>query len=449
MVTKLVFAFALLCSMSALGQSTVNGGGSPLNGGNSGGAGGSITLENVYTSPGAHTFAHDLNSIFYQVNCVTRTDSAYATATYTTFPVDLNDATVTVPSAGDYICSFSAVNGLGPITGDFSIAAAPPTLLYEPTMSGTQSPTFTITQTAGGGYAGAATYTSSGLASGMTGAFSPSTITGSGTNVFTLSFPYTQTPASTTFTVQGSDGTHTHTATPTITVGNINQGLVECWAGTDGSGATFADDCGTSNIQTLQTGTLTWGTNAGLPGSTATFSPFAFTSGANDTATNFDGTTPFSVSAWIWPTGTVTGSPAIVSTLNPAANFQGWELQLSPTGSSWWVSALIVNTYPVNAIQVVSSSSLTNNALHYVVMTYDGSRTAAGMKIYIDGVASPSYTVDADSLTATAASGINPSIGARTNGSVPFGGGVIAYTRIWNRALSSTDVANYFAAGAR
>lgn len=413
----------------------------PCTGTGGGGGGASITLENVYAAPGAFTFNHALNSVFYQIHCITRTGgSTYAPASWTDFPVDANNASVSVPSAGDYICSFTAA---GAIPMDFTVASVPTTLTYWPTMSGTQQPTFTINQSALGGYTGTATYTTSGLASGMTGAYSPTTITGTGSSTLTLSFPSNQAAATTSFTVQGSDGTHTHTTGPSITVGNINSGLVECWAMNDGSGSAFADSCGTSNTETLVTGTLTWASNAGLPGTTATFSSTAYAVGANQTATNFDGTTPFSVSVWAKIPNT-TSTHTFISSLDPATSFRGWELSAN-TGTGA-VEILLVNTVGTNAVQL-QGPTLTAGTLYNLILTYDGTKTAAGTKLYINGTVQSTSTL-ANNMTGTMANTKAVALGARVDGSNSING-LLGYVRIWNRVLSSTDVSNYFAAGAR
>lgn len=408
------------------------------------GAGATATLENVYTAPGSFTFAHNLNSLFYQAHCWTRSGgSSYAPATWSDNPIDVNDANVTVPSAGDYICSFNAAAA---IAAGFTVAVSPSTLLYEPTMSGTQNPTFTVNQSASGGYTGTATYSTSSLASGMTGAFSPTTITGTGSNTLTLSFPATQTPASTTFNIAGNDGTNTHTVSPTITVGNINEGMIECWAGTDGSGNSFADSCGTGNTQTLQAGSLAWGTNAGFPGSTATFSGGAYLAGTNQTATNFSGAMPFSVSAWLNLAGA--SGTTVISTLDTTNNFVGWELalQVSP---DYHEHAFLINSYPTNALEVGTSNCALGVGNHFVVMTYSAAtKTSSDVVFYLDGAVCTNATPVENSLSGSIVNTKNATLGARTDGSSNFSG-ILAYTRIYNRVLSSTDVTNYFNAGAR
>lgn len=413
-------------------------------GGGGGGGGSSITIENIYASPGSFTFAHHLNSVFNQVHCITRTGvSTYGPATWTDYPVDASDTAVIVPAAGDYICSFNSSGTLAPPTGDFSVAVSPSSKTYEPTMSGTQSPTFAVTQTATGGYSGTATYTASGLASGMSGVYSPTSITGSGSSSLTVSFPSTQAPATTSFTVQGSDGTHTHTASPTLTVGNMNIGLADCWPMTDGTGVAFADSCNTSNTLTLVAGGFTWQANYTLPGSTALLTTGYF-SGANQTATNFTGATAFSVSTWIGNSTWTGGSRAVMSTLDPSSSFAGWELEVDAAGAP---HAFLINTYPSNAIETAGNTGM-STGLHYVVETYDGSKTAAGVKFYVDAVLQTNVTPIADTLTGSIANTKPVTVGGRTNGTDLLAG-VEAFTRLYSRALTQTDVTNYFTAGPR
>lgn len=410
------------------------------NGGGSGGGGSSITLENTYNAPGSFTFAHNLASLFPQVTCYTRTGGSYGPATYSVTPIDVNDTSITVPSAGDYICAFSSVTA--PVPG-FSIAVAPTTQLYEPTMTGTQSPTYAVSQTASGSYSGTVTYSTSGLASGMTGVYSPTTITGAGSNTLTVNFPAAQAAATTSFNVNGTDGTTSHSANPSITVGNINQGLLDCWPMTDGSGTTFADGCATSNTATLAAGSLTWQANFSLPGLTALMSPTAYLTGANQTTTNITGATAFSVTSWVGSTSWGGGSRAVISSLDTANNFVGWELEIDAAGAP---HAFLINTYPSNAIETACNTGMSAGE-HYVAWTYDGSKTATGNKFYIDGVLCTN-TVTLNVLTGSIVNTKNVAIGARTNGTDALDA-VESSTRLYNRVLSQTDINNYLAAGAR
>jgi hypothetical protein len=130
--------------------------------------------------------------------------------------------------------------------------------------------------------------------------------------------------------------------------------------------------------------------------------------------------------------------------MNPSASYQGFELAYDYSQGFFFY---LNNVYPTNSLLVFQNYS-TPDGLHYVVLTYDGSETAAGALLYVDGVAQALTAPLENSLSGSTASGINPVLGARVGATNEFNG-VIAYTRIYNRVLSSTDVSTYFAAGAQ
>jgi xyloglucan-specific exo-beta-1,4-glucanase len=116
---------------------------------------------------------------------------------------------------------YLSTNGLGIVYGepsgsttpDFTVAAAPNSLVVNRGASGTS--TITITRTAG--FAGSVAFTASGLPTGVTAAFNPTSTTGAST-MLTLSASATATAGSSTVTVTGASGTLTHTATIALTV---------------------------------------------------------------------------------------------------------------------------------------------------------------------------------------------------------------------------------------
>lgn len=413
------------------------------------GGGASVTLEQILPGPGAYTFNHNLNSLNYILTAFARQGSGYGAVTVASIPIDANNASVIIPAAGDYICCFAATPAIIP---DFFIITTPTTAInFQPTMSGTQQILITVNQSAIGGYSSTVTYSiTAGLPTGVTGVFAPTTITGTGTSTLTLSFPSTQASSTFTLTIQGTDGVKTHSVnTSSITIGNINQGLIEGWQMNDGSGSAFADSAGTSNTETIVTGSLTWGTNTGFPGSSASFS--GYTHGANHTATNFDGTAAFSVAAWV-NLPAAAGEVALVSTLNPSNNFQGWELNASPSPTNFFPEFFLINTYPTNCIQVKGNNSFApSSGIHHMVVTYSAAtKTASDVVFYLDGVQLTNQTPVQNNLTLSTANAINANFMARQDGTDPgASGSIMAAVRIWNRVLSSTDVTNYFNAGVK
>lgn len=402
-----------------------------------GGGNNSITLENTYSAGGAFNFAHNLNSLYNQVACVTRSGGGFAPATFTYFPVSVNAETITVPSAGDYICTFSVGGILPP---DFSVAVSPTSLNYSIVGTGTQNPTFTVNQTALNGFTGAATYSVTGLASGMTGAFSPTSISGTGSSTLTLSFPATQSAATTTFTVTGTDGALVHSVNPSITVQPAS--LISAWPMNEGSGLTLHDVSSNSNNVTIASSSdITWQANAGFPGTTTLWNGVAGAPATSTTLTNFTGATPFSLSAWIKTSATT--EQGILSTLNGLGGFQGWEMELTPT--TGFLNFFVINSNPSNQIEVHGSTDLIGAGLKYVVATYDGSKTAAGVKLYVNGVLE-TPTVTTDALTGSAANGIAAHVGSRIDGTSPFNG-VEAFAEIYNAVLTQSQITANFTAG--
>lgn len=102
---------------------------------------------------------------------------------------------------------------------------------------------------------------------------------------------------------------------------------------------------------------------------------------------------PFSFSAWVKSTN---GSGAIFSKMNEGADYRGFDFWMQGNR----VGTHIINTWSSNAIKVVSKDQLKKDTWQHVVVTYDGSQKAAGVKIYVDGQLSEN-SVEADTLSAT------------------------------------------------
>lgn len=413
------------------------------------GANTTVSFERIFVNGGAYTITHNLNSIFYQLKAFVRIGGAVQTAFINDAPIDANNATVIVPIGGDYIFSFMAV---APVAADFSLVANP-TMTYWPTMHGTQNADIALTQAAIGGYSAAPALSAAGLPSGMTGTFSPTAITGTGSGTLTLHFPATQAPGESDIVVSANDGTLLRQATIALTVGDINVGLAEGWPMDDGSGTALNNPI-TGNTATVAAGSLTWQANGSLPGLTPLFSATAYVVAANHNNTNFDGTTPFSLSVWLILPVTYTGTLTPFSTLDTAAGFRGWELQLNPffTNGAWqWVPLLyLIENYPTNTMAPQAVAGIVGAQVHNLIVTYDGGRSAVtSAKFYIDGVAVASTSTN-DTLSVSIANAKNLTMGARTDGSNPMtAGSVMTRARIWPRALSQSDVTNYFTAGVR
>jgi hypothetical protein len=140
---------------------------------------------------------------------------------------------------------------------------------------------------------------------------------------------------------------------------------------------------------------------------------------------------PFSFAAWIKYDGKTSG--AIFSKMDVANAYRGYDFWVQ--GSS--VGTHISSRWSSNAIKVVSQDKLQANTWQHVVVTYDGSAKASGVKIYIDGELSDNK-VEADSLKGTIKTSEPFRIGSRsTNGTWK---GEVDDLRIYNRALDASEI---------
>lgn len=96
----------------------------------------------------------------------------------------------------------------------------------------------------------------------------------------------------------------------------------------------------------------------------------------------FDGDA-FSVSAWVYPTAN--DLLAIASRMDDGAAHRGWDMLLE----NGKVSTHLVHHWPDNGLKVVTKKAIATNAWHHILMTYDGHRKGAGVRIYVDGKLEP------------------------------------------------------------
>jgi hypothetical protein len=131
----------------------------------------------------------------------------------------------------------------------------------------------------------------------------------------------------------------------------------------------------------------------------------------------FERTSPFSIGAWIRKTD-AGASRAVVSKLDPAAAFRGYELFVYSTNV---VGLNLINANTTNHLSVIGSTNVADGLWHYVEATYDGSSTPAGIVLYVDGRRETMTTLY-DSLSATMVSTAPLRVGARADGTLAWVG---------------------------
>ncbi|MDA7887750.1 DUF1553 domain-containing protein, partial [Akkermansiaceae bacterium] len=155
------------------------------------------------------------------------------------------------------------------------------------------------------------------------------------------------------------------------------------------------------------------------------------TSFKTDSNVNLEFDRPFTFAAWVKPEGKAAG--AIFSKMDDKASYRGFDFWTE----GGHVGTHIVNTWSSNAIKVVSSDVLAPGKWQHVVLTYDGSSKAAGVKIYLNGKLSQNQ-VEADTLSKTIATSQPFRIGSRSTGS--RWKGEVDDLRIYRRALSESEI---------
>ncbi len=147
---------------------------------------------------------------------------------------------------------------------------------------------------------------------------------------------------------------------------------------------------------------------------------------------DFERDQPFSFSLWIKPKN---GEGSPLSRMDSNDAFRGWECSLSDGRPQ----AHIINKWPDNAVKVSAKDvKLPNDRWSHLVVTYDGSSKAAGMKMYVDGQP-VAVNVDNDNLNQTVRTKVTTKVGRRTN-SETFTGAVDDVA-IFNRVLTPEEAA--------
>jgi hypothetical protein len=151
-------------------------------------------------------------------------------------------------------------------------------------------------------------------------------------------------------------------------------------------------------------------------------------------AGDFEASQPFSYSAWVkLPAND--GSGAVLARMDERREYRGWDLWVEGRR----IGAHFIDKWPDNAVKVVSRDQVPADQWVHVAIAYDGSRKAAGVRVYINGQAQPTNT-QADSLTGTIRTNAALKIGQRNAASL-LSGATIQDVRVYSRQLADREVA--------
>jgi len=146
----------------------------------------------------------------------------------------------------------------------------------------------------------------------------------------------------------------------------------------------------------------------------------------------FEGDQSFTLSAWVWPTSK--DPTTVLSRIDEANGFRGYDLILE--GGK--VASHFVHHWPDKGFKVITKEPIPLNAWHHIAVTYDGSRDANGMTIYVDGVSVPYDVTNNNRLAGTLITETPFHIGQRRS-SAPFQG-KIDEVQLFDRRLAADEI---------
>ncbi len=132
---------------------------------------------------------------------------------------------------------------------------------------------------------------------------------------------------------------------------------------------------------------------------------------SNTSAFSFERTDSFSLSGWIKIGSNTNGQ---IMTKMAGQENSGWMLFQNPVGASPAIELAMVGT-GASTLALARTNSISIGTWHYVVATYSGTSTTAGMAIYVDGVPQTLTTI-ANNLSTTTVNSLTPSINSRATG---------------------------------
>src|SRR3989338_3424805 len=222
-----------------------------------------------------------------------------------------------------------------------------------------------------------------------------------------------------------------------------NLGLVGYWSMNEGTGTVAGDASGNNNRGILTNGP-TW--VDGKRGKALNFDGSNdFVNVANESNFDFERTQSFTLAAWVKRSSIGTYDIIIQKNINDGSTYRGWAFQIT-SGNKLHVE-ILNNNAGGNLVSVDGGTSLSANVWYHALATYDGSSTASGIKMYLNGVLETN-TVITNALSATILNNEAVRI-ANWSGDTSLFGGLIDEVRVYKRALSAAEIQSLYKSGAQ
>jgi Concanavalin A-like lectin/glucanases superfamily len=155
---------------------------------------------------------------------------------------------------------------------------------------------------------------------------------------------------------------------------------------------------------------------------------------------DFQNTDSFSIQLWV--KSDLLGSPGMLfSNIDDVAPYIGYEIYTNTAGT---IGVYMINDFGAgNYIQLQTvSTPLSDGLVHHLVITYDGSLTAAGVNIYVDKELE-TFTTLADNLTGNIQNLTAVNIGSR-NQACCYEAAEIDDIGVWNRVITTCEIIDLY-----
>lgn len=219
-------------------------------------------------------------------------------------------------------------------------------------------------------------------------------------------------------------------------------GPVSHWRLGESTGPTAVDAMGVNNG--TYTGTPTFSVTGAIVNNTDT--AISLSGDSIDGVTvphsatlDFERTDKFSFEAWVSTSDITTGTKTIIVKSIGAPNYTGYGFAID--GDTGNPMLTLVNIWTSNTLRVRGVIDIRDGNWHHVVATYDGTSSASGVKIYVDGVPVALTTVY-NSLTATISNTVDFNIGTQ----ILIGS--LDEVAVYNYVLSQYEVQRHYQKGA-
>jgi hypothetical protein len=172
--------------------------------------------------------------------------------------------------------------------------------------------------------------------------------------------------------------------------------------------------------------------DAGLLGQAATFDGMQHLELPPETSLDAD--RPWTIGIWVKPTASLN---CVWSKIEPTGDRRGVEL-------IWQKGQLqinLVDRWVVSAIEVMTKDPIKRSDWNHVIVSYDGSRKAAGLRVFADGIETP-LTIGRDSLRGSISNTEPVRIGRRDSGLGFYG--QLDELRILRRAIDADEARTWF-----